>query len=210
MKKPCLIIMLAFSGLIFCTANNTFAQSSVSSKETAVLSENLVDFKGKSQKNAILLSWKTISASSDLIFKIQRSKDGAEWEDIGDVNGSEIDQNTYSFTDDKPMESLCYYRLKIEKNGRSDFSSLISVKYVTETDRTLIYPNPTNNVIYIKAEEANNDAPKQSLEVYDLLGDRVYASAIESGNLQKLDMSNYQNGYYYIRVGGQVYKVLKN
>ena len=47
------------------------------------------------------------------------------------------------------------------------------------------------------------------LEVYDILGERIYASKMETGNTQKVDMSSYQTGYYCVKIGNQTYKVFK-
>lgn len=210
MKRPIclfpftlLFILLMAGGSVSCaqTAENT-------ERSVGILSQTLVDFTGKSQNNTILISWKTLSQTDNVLFIIQRSKDGSEWEDLGKLNGSMTEPNSFSFTDNHPLEAVSYYRLKMDRDGKSEFSSLITVKYVIEINKTMLYPNPTKNVIWIKSEEAST-RDIIDLEVYDILGERVYASKMEPGNLQKVDMSSLQNGYYCVKIGNQSYKVLK-
>ena len=210
MKRPIYVFSLTFL-IIFFLASGTIsrAQSSGNTERSSgVLSQGLVDFAGKSQNNSILISWRTLSRTDNVLFNIQRSKDGSEWEDIGKVNGNANDLNSFSFTDSNPLQAVSYYRLKIDGEGKSDFSSMITVKYVIEINKTMLYPNPTKNVIWIKSEEAST-RDIIDLEVYDILGERVYASKMESGNIQTVDMSNLHNGYYYVKIGNQAYKVLK-
>jgi hypothetical protein len=211
MKKPIyvfsmtlLFILLMKSGFVSCAQTTENTERSV-----GILSQTLVDFTGKSQNNTILISWKTLSKTDNVLFIIQRSKDGSEWEDLGKLNGSMTEPNSFSFTDTHPLEAVSYYRLKMDRDSKSEFSSLITVKYVIETNKTMLYPNPTKNVIWIKSEEEASTRDIIDLEVYDILGERVYASKMEPGNLQKLDMSSLQNGYYSVKIGNQTYKVLK-
>ena len=211
MKRPILIYITALAGILLTFVSNTKAQTAAEpDRESASLSQALIDFTGKSQNNTIVLSWKTLTRTDNVSFNVQRSKDGTEWEDIGKISGNANALNSFSFSDNNPKEAVNYYRLKIEREGKSDYSSLITVKYVIETNKTMLYPNPTKNVIWIKAEEANNNNKEIiDLEVYDILGERIYASKMETGNTQKVDMSNYQTGYYCVKIGNQTYKVFK-
>jgi hypothetical protein len=179
------------------------AQTASNNERT--VSQGLVDFSGRNQNNAIALTWKSLTPSEGISFNVQRSKDATIWEDIGRVNGSDGQPASFSFIDSKPVEESMYYRLKIEHGNQVEYSSMITVKF-TEKNKTLIYPNPTKNVIWIKSEEAMYQ-DILDLEVYNILGEKVYASKV-GGDVQ-LDMSGYNNGYYSVKIGNQIYKVLK-
>ena len=115
--------------------------------------------------------------------------------------------NAFEFTDKSPYENNTYYRLRIEYNGKKEFSSMISVKPTPEINKTILYPNPTKNVIWIKSEQTMNTRELIDLEVYNILGEKVYASKMQDD--MKIDMTSYQNGYYCIKIGNKTYKVLK-
>lgn len=83
---------------------------------------------------------------------------------------------------------------------------LLSVSDVTSVDLEF-YPNPVNDILNIQSNVA-----VQSVEVYNLLGQRVLISkSISNG---ELNMSNLTSGIYLVRAtfeGGQVetFKVVK-
>jgi hypothetical protein len=204
MKRTLLFFSISLL-LILHAGINARGQSASSTERT--LSQTLMDFSGRNQNNSILLSWTSLISSENLSFYIQRSKDAAEWVDIGKVNGSTAQPGLFSYTDNKPNDATVYYRLKMEKGGSIEYSSMISVKF-SEINKTILFPNPTKNVIYIKSEEAQYQ-DLIDLEVYNILGEKVYASKMERGDIQKVDMTNYNNGYYCIKIGSRAYKVLK-
>ena len=70
-----------------------------------------------------------------------------------------------------------------------------------------VYPNPSNDKIFI-------DSKKESIEgiiVYNVLGKQLFS---KKGNLKELDISNLQNGMYFLQItteeGSFVKKILKN
>ena len=204
MKKATIIFTINL--LSFLTGLDAKAQSLIPSDNLISISQNLIDFSGITQNNMISLTWRTISRSEKEFFIIQRSKDGIDWTDIGKAS-SNSQPNSFLFADNNPAGPMAYYRLKIEHEGHLEYSSLISVKFNSEINKTIVYPNPTRNVIWIKSEQTlNKDII--DLEVYNILGERIYASKMQD-QIQNVDLSGYQDGYYCIKIGNQIYKVLK-
>lgn len=76
-------------------------------------------------------------------------------------------------------------------------------------DVVQVYPNPVGDVLHVRAKRSIT-----SITVYDLLGQRVYASVPEAGALTDVvGMSGFASGLYLVRVsvGNRVetFKVLK-
>lgn len=74
-----------------------------------------------------------------------------------------------------------------------------------------VSPNPVNNLLNI--DFSRLDAASVQIEIFDLLGQRVYDQSIANpaANFRKsLDVSNLLKGIYFIRINtGQVQKTYK-
>lgn len=207
MKNPILFIALFLTSFIYM-GMNACAQTTPAERNLKSISETLIDFGGKIQNNAITLSWKTLTPIDHVQFNIQRSKSALDWEDVGVVNEVNKQSSAFTFTDNNVSEAIMFYRLKIQYGNKVEYSSMISVKYVPETNKTQVYPNPTKNVIWIKSEQTMNSSEFLDLEVYNIIGEKVYASKMSS-DIQSVDLSEYSDGYYSVRIGNKTYKVLK-
>lgn len=75
-----------------------------------------------------------------------------------------------------------------------------------QTDTFKIYPNPTKGLVFISSKTEN----VVSVKVFDILGKNVLQ---QKGNIQQLDISNLQNGMYFLRIatdsGYFVQKIIK-
>jgi len=80
-----------------------------------------------------------------------------------------------------------------------------------ESTQMLVSPNPVNNLLNI--DFSRLDAASVQIEIFDLLGQRVFKQSIANPaeNFRKsLDVSNLLNGIYFIRINtGQIQKTYK-
>ncbi|SRX75461.1 T9SS type A sorting domain-containing protein [Aequorivita antarctica] len=106
-------------------------------------------------------------------------------------NDGDMDVISSSQNDDKIAWYENYTIIGIEEN------QLNTVK---------IYPNPTSGLIFI---ESKTEAIV-SVAVFDILDKNVFQ---QSGNIQEVDISNFQNGMYFFRIatesGDFVQKIIK-
>jgi len=72
----------------------------------------------------------------------------------------------------------------------------------TERNIINIYPNPANNYININTQQAGN------LIIISQLGNIVYKGNAEKG-INKIDISNLNNGLFLIKVNGEIRKFIK-
>ncbi len=70
-----------------------------------------------------------------------------------------------------------------------------------------VYPNPAKDFLYIDLENENIEFDK--INFYDISGKVVLSSSLR-GTKQSIDISDLENGIYYVRVGKQIVKFIKN
>jgi len=165
------------------------------------------------------LSWKTFSESGNRGFKVQRSKNGADFYSVGYIPSQAKDGETYAmlnyqFTDVKPVVQTTYYRLAQEDiNGRITYSKVIAIN-ANETYGQLFltaHPNPVQQgvvTIDIHGAMSNNG----HIIVTNLLG-RTVATYTVQNNRYQINMEKLPAGMYLIKYADQsnssVIKVVK-
>ncbi len=73
------------------------------------------------------------------------------------------------------------------------------------TAKTIIYPNPTKDIINIDSKE------KSFYSIFDLKGTVIKKGKVRKNKTEKVDLSNYDNGIYIVKINSQkdIIKVLK-
>ncbi|MFW5758301.1 MAG: hypothetical protein ACOCYO_06435 [Bacteroidota bacterium] len=108
----------------------TTPQGEVPSDALAISGTNdLVRFLSLSYqiKNSIVeLKWTTTNLTGEVLFVVQRSYDGHNFENISKVNGNE--GGNYIFSDRMNIRGVCYYRImQVSETGGISFSETIEV-----------------------------------------------------------------------------------
>lgn len=150
----------------------------------AVVPITIVEFKGKVNGLTNQLSWTTISEVNNAGFQLQHSADGNVFTDLhfipsNFINGNSNGTSSYSFTHNSPFKGMNYYRLKqIDKDGRQNFSTIISLKNALSTIPTItVYPNPvTSNHFSLLLQNMPNASYDVSIRSMD--GQQIFSSKI--------------------------------
>ena len=90
----------------------------------------LLYFDGAECETGNRLSWSTASESNNDYFSIEKTKDGKDWIEITNLNGSgnSSTQLYYSFIDDNIESIINYYRLKqTDYDGKFKYSDAVSI-----------------------------------------------------------------------------------
>ena len=66
-----------------------------------------------------------------------------------------------------------------------------------------VYPNPFYSKFTIVTSEH-----EQAIKIYNAIGSVIYVTAIDKESLE-VDLSNYPNGIYFIRIGSITKKIIK-
>ncbi len=172
----------------------------------------LNNFYAEKQNTSVVLKWSTASEINNNYFEIQKSKDGTEFNVIGNVEskGNSSVTTNYSFVDVQPFSGLNYYRLKqVDKNGKSSFSEIRKIDFTTKFSSINIYPNP------IKDGKLNIDLGEEisksiDFSINDLQG-RVIKKGVLNYRQQTILINELKNGNYVLKIGDNNSKlILKN
>jgi hypothetical protein len=146
------------------------------------------------------LNWETASETNNDYFEIQRSTNGAFWENLNKVKGSG-NSNTkvnYEATDELPMLGTSYYRLKqVDYDGVYEYSVVESVNIARQNT---IFPNPTVGNVILTSDDDNLNLDQ--ILVFSASGksvnDKVVIKVL-SGTQLEIDLSSLPSGLYLIK-----------
>lgn len=95
------------------------------------------------------------------------------------------------------------------QNGVDNWSTL-SVASFRQENNLKLYPNPSSSILNI---EINTVITNAQIEVYDLLGKKVFNQSIESNDTSKIDVSEWETGLYLVKIssenGNQIIRFIK-
>lgn len=179
----------------------------------------MVTFTGEALDNhTSLLNWSTASEFNNDYFEIQRSTGNSEWEIIGMVKGHGNSNQflEYTYTDEHPMPNVNYYRLRqVDFDGQYKFSSEIAVDFKstkntdTKANEITVYPNPTSGDVWVKTNGNISTTEKQNIDVYSVNGQQVLSEP-QTENTQKVNFTYFENGLYFLKIGNQSFRIIKN
>ncbi len=134
------------------TGHGSFDEFFFSDELEAVLPVELVSFEAFSIEKGIKLIWTTATEISNERFIIERSNDGLQWHQIGEVagNGNSSELIDYSFEDFHPFQGINYYRLvQVDYDGQQSISEI--VKAINEPSISSIQIYQNGNVLKVNA-----------------------------------------------------------
>ncbi|MCB0491473.1 MAG: T9SS type A sorting domain-containing protein [Cyclobacteriaceae bacterium] len=157
-------------------------------------------FEGVAKSGYNEIEWKTATEENNEGFSVERSADGMSFEEIGWVNGNgtTTDQKSYLFDDTNAFDGTNYYRLKqIDYDGNFEYSEIISVISVVETNdiQITLYPNPSTD--YVQVQSASSKAQPSMQLVNVLLGHVIQPPNEGSG---RFNLQNVPAGIYVARI----------
>ena len=148
------------------------------------------------EDNQVLLNWNYDINDNNLVYTLEHSMDGGNFEAIGIVQGNGSLQ--YEYLDETPIFGVNYYRLKIiNDNGDYTFSQIEEVAIRQESNNGFVYPNPATEMTNLQMEEPFE--AQTTVEIISTEGEILDAIQVEEGatNVQ-IDLTNYRSGYYFI------------
>ena len=146
-------------------------------------------------ESGTLLTWNCDYSPSK--FKIYRSEDGINYDEVGNVEG---DSREYF---DATENGTYYYKVTAYSSACESNPAITTdnFDYVVVTVAAIgenllnarIYPNPTTGNLRIEASDL------RTVEVYNLVGQKVYEENI-NGDDCVIDMKEFGNGIYMVRI----------
>lgn len=178
--------------------NNTFCNSLQDTMTIAVqpLPITMGNFSVTNKDNKVVLNWNSITEVNAKEYQVQRSVDGRNFEQIGTVAAKGM-ANEYQFTDNRLPNNLytIYYKLKmVDKDGKYSYSPVRQLSILNTQFSIRIYPNPTKNILNIKAANATQ------VRIVDVVGKQVYQQKLSINGLWTVDCGRFASGTYFVEV----------
>ena len=170
----------------------------------ALLPATLLDFKAEAKKDAVDLSWKTGVESENMVFEVEKSKNGIYFEGFSTWKSKDRNGANYTCKDGNPNNGKNYYRLKqIEKDGRFEYSKIIEIDF-NVSQNAKIYPNPSENGTINIAFNEKTNLEDVSVEIVDSQGRIIF---IATKNIEaQLTIRDLPKGFYFakVKINGQL------
>jgi hypothetical protein len=170
---------------------------SMSDNFNAVLPLNWVSIKAIREPNKVFVSWTTQNENNVSHFSVERSLDGKNWSIIRNhVPAKNLPvQQFYALRDVDYHPEQLYYRVKeFDFDGKSNYSSIVSVAADIVSSAIVLYPNPTQSTFSIQNRSAKTIANVK------LLGVNGQLLASWEGDNTSFDVQNLSAGIYLINL----------
>ncbi len=162
---------------------------------------SLLSFSAKKSGSINNLQWNTGRELNAKSFIVERSIDGKNFKQIGEVaaTGNSNTTRSYFFTDMEPVKATNYYRIRIVDNGAAQkFSQVRNIKN-TGVAEMIVAPNPvpSNMKVRIDAERTERGV----MVVTDLSGKKVMTrtmNIVSGPNMLDIPMNNVSRGSYIV------------
>lgn len=134
----------------------------------------------------------------NLTYKLTR-----EWDDFT-ASWVDYEANTYEYDNN---DNVILYQYELHQYGETSVSTNRYYYEVTTNNEELIipdysfpiFPNPSDS--YLTIDLASFEFQKGKIDIYNALGQLVYAQSIQDGEWQRLiDLSDWNEGTYFIQV----------
>jgi hypothetical protein len=188
---------------------NHFTVFAATTAGGAVLPVEILNFSGYTEGSSNRLVWTTANEINNKGFQIERlnCRDTrpcvSTWESMGFVN-SKGNTATYQFTDKSPLRGLGAYRLRqIDNDGKETLSKIISLSNTVKSSLK-VYPNPATDVLTVDAVDTHGRVYLQ-FQIINLLGQIILRGPLN----QVVDVSALPNGTYFVKVGLEQVKFVK-
>jgi hypothetical protein len=180
---------------------------------SCVLPVKLLYFTGTNEHGRIKLNWISLEERNAGKYVIERSGNGIDYTPIISqlAVGNTTKQTSYIAYDENPLvNKINYYRLsEYDKNGAGGLMALAFVNNVVGFPQFNVYPNPTTGKVNINIYDFG--VPSVTVEILDMYGKTIWNNNVEltnGSNLQEVDLSSFEPGFYIVRTtdGNTFYK----
>ncbi len=146
----------------------------------------LTYFSSKKTTNGVLLEWETASEINNDYFTIEKSHDGLNYEEIGNIEGNGITNNTFNYSFiDRETSIGAYYRLKqTEFDGVFKYEGFLFQDYLDQQENEItFYPNPNNST---NIKWTGGSVQNGFLEIYSQEGKLIFSTFLDG--MEELNM----------------------
>ena len=184
---------------------NSFSPFAIGSTDFInVLPIQLLSFTASANGQVVDTRWVTSTETNNDYFTVERSLDAENFEEVGRVEGAgnSTYEMEYSFSDDAPYSGISYYRLKqTDFDGTLTYSEIRAVEIAGDNGFELLKVyrgEDAVNLVY------RSEVAMLTVEVFDLLGKRIFVDQIRNENGQNRIDPSLVRGMYLLRLSNGV------
>jgi len=183
---------------IWSTTTCNILESTYIGSSNRTQNVNLLNLSATVKQGLVELDWTNNTGGEAEYFELERSVDGINFENIGNVEVASIDNTPKFYTqkDGNPLIGFNYYRIKmVNFEGNSILSN---TKRVTIADMETfgLFPNPADESVKIslRGYQGNNI----EIQLIDYFGKRLKTVEINNAAdaVYEIDLDNVKNGVY--------------
>ncbi|MEM6799822.1 MAG: PQQ-dependent sugar dehydrogenase [Bacteroidota bacterium] len=170
---------------------------------TSIFPVEFLEFEAKEEEEAVKLNWTTGFEENIDRYEIERSRDGLDFEEIGEKKavGNSQEIIPYEAWDYRPESGLNYYRIKsVDIDGQYEYSKVREV-YLRQEFKSRVYPNPQISGGEIVLELVNQYPAQVFMQ--DSKGKLLRLKEVQSSKqLQEIrfSTSSISPGLYFIQI----------
>jgi hypothetical protein len=164
-----------------------------------------LSFAAIKQNETALLQWTTNLERNTLHFTVQYSTNGINWSGIGllPATGSSNTTSSYSYVHYSPVTGINYYRiLQTDRDNRTSYSSIKTLKFTKTDEPFIIIDNPVNNNVLTVQVNAS-----LKLALFTSDGKLLWQSQVNAGT-KHIDVSRFAKGTYILKANNSAQKVV--
>ncbi|MFK7972996.1 MAG: T9SS type A sorting domain-containing protein [Bacteroidia bacterium] len=144
-------------------------------------------FEATVQNQNVNLDWSTGKEYNTALFQIERKSGDGNFESIGTITPTGLEENQYHFLDtEAPLGKLRYRIRQIDINGNSQLSSVVNVLLSSEA-QVWLYPNPSEGNIQILFSEESDAVG--NLKIFGLDGKLLLERELRQEGSKPVEMS---------------------
>ena len=166
----------------------------------------LMSFNAKAMEGQVLLNWQTLTEINNDYMAVERSSDGQDFEEIGQIQGAGTSfvPQSYELLDPQPYQGLNYYRLRqVDFDGTTTYSKMVSVVFEGQGWGVQVFPSLTQDFVNIRLDQASDQ--RGEVRIYDLNGKLRHRQVLESGSLGLgLNISHLNAGHFVVQIERQI------
>ena len=166
--------------------------------QASTLPVSLVSFSAKKNNGSINLTWTTDDEANLSHYELQRSADGRNFSTIVSVQSkNNVSRTNYTAIDNKPLNGIGYYRLKmVETDGGANFSRIVTVQLATGNS-IAVYPTIWKKGSALHISNPNNEM--LNAYFFNSAGQHIGRSATINSTLPTNPL-NSQKGIIYFKI----------
>jgi len=167
-----------------------------------VLPVKFISFNAARNGQNVNLTWQTATEQNNTGFEVQRFTGVGGWQNVGFVSTQAVNGNSstalnYQFTDINATKGITQYRLKqVDRDNRSAYSVIRSVRGDGQKGKTIIYPNPSSDgKVSIVFDDASGI---RDISLMDMSGRVIKQMRGVTNN--NITIDNLSAGFYTVRI----------